>query len=291
MRPDQASFIGIGAQKCASTWLYNVLQQMPEVRLSAAKELDFFSYYFDRGYEWYERHFASERPAMHRGEISPSYFIDADTPARVARYNPGMKIIATLRDPVSRAFSNHTHEVKKQHVSGANLKFETALENNPLYREQGRYATHLARWHDHFPAENILVLFQEEIHSAPAAEAARVAKFLGLAEVEDFVARRANESVVYRNAAIGESLWRVGAFARRHGLGRIVETVKSAPGISTLREANRKDVKEMIDPMEPATERALAEFYAPEVEALSRLIGRTPPWSRFAAPQTEAMAG
>ena len=38
-------------------------------------------------------------------EKSPGYFINADAPARVAAFNPYMKLIVVLRDPVERAVS------------------------------------------------------------------------------------------------------------------------------------------------------------------------------------------
>lgn len=283
MRPFQATFIGIGAQKCASTWAYGVFQQMPQVHVSDVKEVDFFSYYFDRGYEWYERHFTTETPVTHRGEISPSYFIDSDAPARSAAYNPDLHVLVTLRDPVSRAYSNHLHEVRKGHISGDNLEFETALENNPLYLEQGRYATHLSRWLDHFPAERVHVIFQEEIHKDRKAMADRLADLMGLPRLEDFLDQRANESVRYRNTAVGETLWKMGSYARRKGLGKMVEGVKSAPGIRQMREANRQDLRAEIAPMSPETEARLTDFYADEMAALRNVIGQDLPWARYAS--------
>jgi hypothetical protein len=282
MRPFQATFIGIGAQKCASTWAYGVFQQMPQVQVSDVKEVDFFSYYFDRGYEWYERHFASQTPVMHRGEISPSYFIDSDAPARAAAYNPDLHVLVTLRDPVARAYSNHLHEVRKSHISGDNLVFETALENNPLYLEQGRYATHLARWLDHFPAERVHVIFQEDIHQDRKAMADRLADLMGLPRLEDFLDQRANESVRYRNPLVGETLYKVGSFARKKGLGKVVEGVKAAPGIRQMRDANREELRSVIAPMTAETKTRLRDFYAPEVETLQRMIGQPAPWARFA---------
>lgn len=281
MRPLQASFIGIGGQKCATTWLYGVLQQCPEVTVSDEKEVDFFSYYFDRGYEWYERHFASDAPCRHRGEISPSYLIHPAAPERASAYNPDMHVFVTLRDPVARAFSNHLHEVRKGHVSGKNLVFENAIENNPLYRDQGRYGAHLARWFEHFPAERIHVLFQEEIHADRAAAARQVTDWLGLAPLADFLDLRANESVRYRHPKLGETLWKVGDYARRNGLGRAVETIKAAPGIRHMRDANREALKEVVAPMSAAIEAALVEYYADDVAALETLLGRRAPWPRF----------
>lgn len=280
----KATFIGIGAQKCASTWLDGVLRQMPQVRLGAEKEIDFFSARFDRGFEWYERTFSGTPDVVHRGEISPSYFVDGDAPSRARRYDPSLCILVTLRDPVARAFSNHLHEVRKGHVSGSNLRFEAAMENNPLYREQGRYGTHLARWLDHFPADRVKVFFQEEIHTDPHGCAAEVATFLDLPPIASFVARHENESVAYRNPVIGTSLWRMGQFARRHRLGAAVEAVKAAPIVSDLRAANRRPVRDTVPDMEHSTVEALKAFYEPEVERLAALLGRDPPWPRFARP-------
>lgn len=282
MRPSQATFIGIGGQKCATTWLYSVLQQCPDIRVSDEKEVDFFSYYYDRGYEWYERALASDPVRRHRGEISPSYLVHPDAPRRAAAYNPRLQILVTLRDPVRRAFSNHLHEVKKGHVTGDNLVFETALEQNPFYREQGLYARHLARWFDHFPQEQIHVFFQEDIALDRAAMADRVTDALSVPRLTDFLDLRANESVRYRNPRVGETLWTIGSYARRNGLGRVVETVKSAPGVRQLRAANREAMTEVVEGMRPDTEAALTAYYAEDVAALERLLGQPAPWARFA---------
>lgn len=281
MRPHQATLIGIGAQKCASTWLYGVLQQCADVRVSDDKEVDFFSYYFDRGYEWYERNFADAGDRRHRGEISPSYFIHPDAPARVAAYNPDMHILVTLRDPVDRAYSNHLHEARKGHISGANLDFEAALSNNPLYRDQGCYARHLARWFDHFPRDRIHVFFQEDITADREAMARILTDRLGVPPLEDFLDLRANESVRYRNPGLGQALWRAGNFARQQGLGRAVETVKSAPGIRHLRAANREPMRDIVPPLQADTAAALTEFYAADVAQLETLLDCPVPWPRF----------
>lgn len=278
---ERATFIGIGAQKTASTWLHGVLTQFDEVTTSEPKELDFFSYFFDRGYEWYERHFVAPT-AAHRGEVSPSYFIAADAPARAARYNKDLIVLATLRDPVERAFSNHLHEVRAGHISGANLDFATALEeNNPLYLDQGFYARHLSRWFDHFPGEQLAVLFQEVIRTEEDAQVARLAELLGLRPPANVVRRRPNESIDYKNRAVGMTLYRIGEVARRNGLGAAVEGVKGMPVVRQLRAANQKVLRQEVAPMSAEVEARLKEAYAKDVEALSKMLGVPLPWPRF----------
>ena len=284
MNPARATFIGIGAQKCATTWLHGVLAQSADVRMTDEKEVDFFSYYFDRGYEWYSRGLADPsggETRRHRGEISPSYLIHPDAPGRAAAYNPGMHVFLLLRDPVERAFSNHLHEVRKGHVTGANTKFEAGMANNPLYLDQSLYARHLDRWLDHFPSERIHVLFQEEIRDDREGAARQVTDWLGVAPLNNFVDRRANESVRYRNPAIGRTLWRLGKAARDRGLGRPVEALKKLPGIRHLREANRQGVRDEVAPIEPETEARMIERFVPDVERLRRQLGRDVPWPRF----------
>lgn len=288
MRPNRATFVGIGGQKCATTWLHAVLGQCPKVALGREKEVDFFSYYFDRGSEWYERQFAVDRDVVHRGEISPSYLIHPSAPARAAAYNPDLHILVTLRDPVKRAYSNHLHEARKGHISGDNLVFENALENNPLYVDQGRYAAHLAGWFAHFPREQILVLFQEEINLDRAAMARRVTDHLRLPPLGDFLDLRENESVRYRNPLVGETLWKVGSLARRMGLGRAVENAKALPGVRHLRNANREAMSDVIAPMAEGTQDALTELFADDVAALEKLLERPVPWPRFRPAQDDA---
>lgn len=77
MKPN---FIGIGAQKCASSWLYDILADHPEAAVSATKELDFFSYHYERSYAWYERQFPEKLGAKAIDEITPSHFNEDAAP-------------------------------------------------------------------------------------------------------------------------------------------------------------------------------------------------------------------
>ena len=76
------NFVGIGAQKCASTWIYQILSDHPDVSLSTKKEIDFFSYRYHHGSLWYEKHFPDKPGATATGEVSPSYFHEPAVPSR-----------------------------------------------------------------------------------------------------------------------------------------------------------------------------------------------------------------
>ena len=66
------NFLHVGPGKSGSTWLHEVLIRHPEVYLTKAKDLYFFSRYYDRGLPWYEAQFRAARPE-HKivGEICP----------------------------------------------------------------------------------------------------------------------------------------------------------------------------------------------------------------------------
>ncbi|MCL6285282.1 sulfotransferase domain-containing protein [Ruegeria sp. 2012CJ41-6] len=276
MKPD---VIGIGAQKCASSWLHAVAGSHPEIGLSDPKEVDFFSYYFDRGYRWYETHFAEAPGARVWFECSPSYFHDARAPARAAAYRTDLKVLALLRDPVKRAFSNHMHEIVKGHIPPC--PFEEGMENNPAYLEQGLYATHLRPWFDAFPRAQVKVMFAEDISADPDAAAAEVFAFFGVDPTFDsaILRERRNESDRARFPALRAGLRAGGDWLRRQGLETTLARVKATPPVARLLRANSIQIRDEIPPIRPETAAQLATYFAPEMEALRTLLGRnTLPW-------------
>lgn len=105
-KPD---FMIIGAQKAATTSLYNYLNQVPTFRGSSNKEVYYFDQYynFGKGTDWYHNFFKS-RPlsgTKHYFEATPNYLYYPWCAERIHQYNPGLKLIAILREPVSRAYS------------------------------------------------------------------------------------------------------------------------------------------------------------------------------------------
>lgn len=270
------TFIGIGAQKCASTWLYRILAEHPQVGVSAEKELDFFSYRYDRGFQWYERHFAGCNGKSAVGEISPSYFAEPAVPERVRRYASDVRVLVSFRDPVQRALSNHKHEVRLGQFSGPDLSFEAGLRNNPMYVEQGRYGTHLARWFEHFPREQILCVFMDDVETQPERVAADVYKFVGVdpSYKPVGIATKFNPSyanrfrwllnakdIAYKLTTLpgGAPLWRL---AQRLGLRDVYRSV------------NRVESQQAIPRVQDSTLEGLRREFKDEVNYLAQLTGR-----------------
>jgi len=275
------TFIGIGAQKCASTWVYKVLLDHPEVGVSNPKELDFFSYSYGRGYQWYFNNFLALPVTKVIGEISPSYFCDLSAPARAANFDAKLRIVVTLRDPVERAFSNHLHEIRIKQFWGEDLTFEAGLSNNAMYIEQSRYATYLQHWLDYFPREQILIIFQEDIKQDPQREARRLYHFLEIDpnHQSDFLFRQANPSYGEKYQGIDKTLRMIGHLGRRVGGESLVKWVRGNPLIVNIRQSNRRHLSETVPCMLPETEKYLRQELADETERLAKLLNRESlPW-------------
>jgi hypothetical protein len=110
------TFLGIGSMRCGSTWLYEALKCHPDIRMSDAKEMDFFFMrnMLHRDFDWYEAHFEpqdGEEPRAVRGEISPLYArLKAWQVNRIADLLPHLRIILTLRHPIERVWSQAVYE-------------------------------------------------------------------------------------------------------------------------------------------------------------------------------------
>jgi Sulfotransferase domain len=254
------TFLVIGAQKAGTTSLHAYLTAHPAVLGASIKEVQYFSKFYGKGEDWYLAYFPLElrggakrlragvKPAV--GEASATYLFHPHAPQRVHAFDPAMRLIAVLRDPVDRAYSHYQME----HRWGREpLPFEGALERevelqpeltrmctdpafesedalNCSYVARGRYAEQLERWLGLFPRERLLVLTSDELLEDPAGTMATVARFLDIPE------------------------WRAPSYPLR-------------------------GVRE-YDTMAPATREQLARTLAPDTERLEELLGRTLPWTR-----------
>lgn len=278
------TFIGLGGQKCASSWLYRIFDDHPDAFVSSPKELNYFSASYDRGHQWYERHFAAALGRTAVGEISPSYLPDRDAPERAHAYNADFRLLVALRDPVERAYSNHLHNLRLGYFEGADQSFEAGLAANPTYIEQSRYAKYLRAWLEIFPRENCLVVLQEEIASDPLDQARRVYEFLGIdaGHVPAAIGRRANESYLPRSRSRERLIRSAGEATRNIGLGWLDRLLRKSGVISAVHRHNRVDIRSVVPPMKDVTRQSLYDEFADDTLRLAELLGRDSlPWKTW----------
>ncbi|MEM1230026.1 MAG: sulfotransferase domain-containing protein [Pseudomonadota bacterium] len=269
-------FVGIGAQKTGSTWLYKILSQHPEVAVSQEKEVDFFSYHYDRGYQWYAQQLPAPAKGIIRGEVSPSYWVNSDVPRRVKALAPQARILLCLRDPLERLLSNHRHEVRAGHMDDGDLTLESGLANNPMYLEQSRYAKHLKRWLAVFPREQIHVVFMEDIKSRPLEVAREVFRFVGVDEQfePEQLTEQFNRSFAVRSRKLSGVKDLVYSAAQHPALSWSWKLATSLGLRSAYRRLNQKPSFEAIPAPTPATLEKLRGCLASDIDELSVLLER-----------------
>ena len=196
-------FVIGGTQKGGTSALDSFLRQHPEVCMpQAKKELHFFDREADD--TDYNKYHADFRPKPeHRviGEASPIYMYWETAPYRIWKYNPKMKWILVLRNPVERAFSAWNMETKR---GKEKLSFAEAIEKEPercrealplqhrvySYVDRGFYAHQVRRLFNIFGKEKCLILLNEQLRNDHKKTLRRIFEFLGVDS--SFVPREAS---------------------------------------------------------------------------------------------------
>ncbi|MCC3434709.1 tetratricopeptide repeat-containing sulfotransferase family protein [Microcoleus sp. PH2017_05_CCC_O_A] len=215
-------FIIIGSQRCGTTSLYTYLAEHPQILSPIKKEMDFFSWHFHRGIDWYWAHFPLMPPGEEfvTGEASPSYFDFREAPERLYSACPEAKLIVLLRNPVDRAIS-HFYRLKGLNWEGRSLDRAISdeierLNQNPEYiigeepgnyLARGRYIEFIKNWLAFFPREQLLVLQSEDLYAGAAATVQQVLAFLDLPEYQLSEYQNANPGSYQRvNESVRELL-------------------------------------------------------------------------------------
>lgn len=201
------NFLIVGAQKAGTTSIYYHLKHHPEVFMSAVKEPQFFAV-ADGGelaasgpgdaranpistLAEYQALFAEAGDAKAAGEASTIYLYSERAPGRIKHHLPDVKVIAILRDPAERAYSNYMHLIRDGREPIAD--FERALEEeetrraqgwsaNWRYLDKGFYAGQLERYFRTFGADQLRVYLYEDFCDDPAAVMADIYRYLGVRE-------------------------------------------------------------------------------------------------------------
>lgn len=200
-------FFLIGAPKAGTSALHSALAQHPQLFLGSPKEPKYYMCgdspppaYRGPGdahsqQEWiwqrerYLQLFDGAAPDQLRGESTPFYLYNRDARRRLAVDRPDARLIAVLRDPVDRAYSNWMHLWMDGLEPRADIVEAVRREGRRIddgwapfwhYSSLGMYGRQLADLFDHFPREQVLLLRYRELVDTPDAALGRVFDFLGV---------------------------------------------------------------------------------------------------------------
>lgn len=232
------TFLGIGAPKAGTTWLYELLDRHPDVVMSRnRKEVHFFDRHFDRGRGWYERFFTvepGERPGA-LGEFTPHYLYNPVVPSRVRTIPSIDRFVLIVRNPVDRAFS---HFRFRERQDNQRLSFEEFLASEPTALAWGFYGRNLRRWLDAFDRSWFLILPFEEAVQEPEHTKRLLAQHLRLDadRFPDRAVQPANESFVPRRRGLYAAATRQAKWLRRHDLDRLISLTKRSGTVRLVKQ-------------------------------------------------------
>jgi len=201
-------FVVPGASKSGTTSLYHYLDEHDDIFLPEGKELHFFdrNSNYEAGLAAYESNFPGPEDGRVAGDITPSYFCrgivyerrshwaykwcpDDDAPTRIQRAYPDVNIILTLRNPLTRAYSQFWKNYRQGRERAdsfinairAELEGRRDHETDPscwVYRN--RYPVHVGHWLDLFDRDQIKILVFEEWINNPEQTLNSICEFLGI---------------------------------------------------------------------------------------------------------------
>jgi hypothetical protein len=202
-------FLVIGTPKGGTTALHAALVAHPQLWLSTVKEPKFFlcdgaapprslqrgpgDAHSAREWVWrqsdYLRLFAGAPSGTLTGEATPFYLYDFAAQRRIAEAVPQARLIAVIRDPVDRAYSNWSHLRSDGLEPEADFTKALELEDERVargyapfwhYTRLGRYGEQLQHLYTLFPREQVLLLRYRQLAEQPDRTLATVCDFLGV---------------------------------------------------------------------------------------------------------------
>jgi hypothetical protein len=189
-------FLGIGAHRSGTSWLWENLVKHPDIWTPRTKERHFFDRRLDNRYLHFVPHELEGRVRYASlfligkllgkvtGEFTPAYAIlPKDKIGLIKAWMPGLRIFFIMRDPVLRAWSH----AKKDFAAFAEKPLEEAYEDEliafferPAVAKRGDYFTCLKKWTEFYNLDQFYICFTEDIATKPITVLKGAFRFLGL---------------------------------------------------------------------------------------------------------------
>lgn len=230
-------------------------------------ELHYFSRYYDRGDDWYLSNFAGQEHRRLRGEKSNSYLGMPQSAERIREKLPHALLVAQLRNPVDRAYSDYCMLYRRAEV-GRNIAqyLDPRQAAGGRFLDRGLYYQQLQRYIDRFPMEQLLVLFFEDLKVDAGAQLSRVRRFLNLND--DFAPQPLAKKVKDKTQPIIGPRLRLLLRPLKPALAPFRQT-------AAFRRLHSMMTKELqYEPLSGDLRARMVEYYASETEKLGALVGR-----------------
>lgn len=289
------NFLIIGAAKAGTTSLHAWLEQHPQIYMSPVKETNFFALEGEKlnfpaetvnkkylakcktNLEAYREQFRGVSNETAIGESSPIYLYHPKAPERIHYYLAEIKLIAVLRNPAERAYSNFLHHVKEDlepigDFAQALQEEVSRMRNNWwwgfYYVDAGFYYRQLRRYFEIFEASQIKIYVYEDLKANSTEVLSDIFQFLGVDET--FVP---DTSIQHNVTGVPKNrLWH--QFLRNPGPIRNFGKLMLPAKLRTRLIVNLKN-RNLAKPKLPlALKRELSQIYRDDILKLQALIGK-----------------
>lgn len=212
-------------------------------------------------------------------DVTPSYFSDREALSNIAEKCQSPKVIVVLRDPVGRAYSHYS---KFKSLGRESLSFLDALAEgservsagwnyNWDYVQQSSYSSNLLFCIDKFGADNVHVVFYNDIVSDSAGELLSMLKFLG-ADTEDVLQLdKTNLSGVYKSGFYKACFDFIDAYKYR--VRKILPAIILNRILPCFHKV-KSNVTVKNESLSVADRKAAQAFFAEDIANLEKLVGR-----------------
>lgn len=175
------NFLGIGAQKCGTSWLYKTLSSHPKIVFPGGKEVHFWDQKNGRGVEWYLQIFANE--AFINGDITPAYgILPIEVIQEIYDIMPNLRLFYLIRNPIERAWSSARMALERAEMLHEEASDQWFIDhfNSQGSLARGDYEACIRQWLSVFLGNQLLIIKYEDISHNPVDVLNRCLNHLGL---------------------------------------------------------------------------------------------------------------
>jgi len=289
VKKNKIDFIGIGAMKCGTTWIADQLQDHPEISFSrekSLKELHFFASdtkqslkihgpsNYSRGLDWYLSQFPDVQKGKIRGEYCNSYISDTKAADRIKSFDPNIKLIVSLRNPVDMVYSLFWY-LNSSLNSPFLDTFEKSFSKLSWYRTKALYYEQLKYYFSIFPKKQIHVIIFDDIVNNPKKVCKDLYKFLELKNVEyvpKTLKQNSRSAVTKRFGVLSKFFFSIAKCLQKFSPKLYWDITNNRMVYSFYKKVNNKSFK--YPKINKDTELMVYNYYSSDINKLEKLIDK-----------------
>ncbi len=288
------TFLIVGVQKAGTTSIYGYLKEHPQVYMSPIKETNFFGTDWEKkiekkpdtgtrkrinSWERYCELFIDVKDEIAIGEASPNYLANYKTSSEmIQRYVPDVKMIAILRNPVDRAYSDYLMHLRdginagKVRSLSEQVKFRS---NNSSTIKKGLYYSAVKHYFDTFGQEKFKIFLYDDLTKDSLKMMQDIYRFIGVDDTfNPDTSKRGQTGAVPKNQTLNNLLQTKNPIRTA-----IASTLKLAMPLEMRQKIRSSLVKfnsagKELKPLSSEERKILTDFYREDILKLQDLIQR-----------------